>query len=96
MSLISPNFPIGFVHYPEFFNYEESTIERIHHLEYFDWLLGDKMSKEPRLSLFSLASEEMNAILEHKFTSNELKNYKYLKSQNKLKTSSTSSLDVAI
>ena len=23
MSLISPNFPIGFVHYPEFFNYEE-------------------------------------------------------------------------
>ena len=60
----------------EFFDYEADKIERINHLEYFDWLLGDKMSKEPRLSLFSLASNEMNGILEQKFTSYELKTYR--------------------
>ena len=80
----------------EFFNYEANTIERINHLEYFDWLLGDKMSKEPRLSLFSLASKEMNEILEQKFTSNEVKTYQYLKENNKLKTSSAGRLFDAV
>jgi hydrogenase maturation protein HypF len=72
----------------EFFSYQKNTIERIHHLAYFDWLLGDKMAKEPRLSLFALASEEMNEVLAQKFTKNEIKTYQYLKQQNKLKTSS--------
>jgi hydrogenase maturation protein HypF len=80
----------------EFFHYEANTIERILHLNYFDWLLGDKMAKEPRLSLFSLASEEMTPILAQKFTSTELKNYNYLKSQNKLKTSSIGRLFDAV
>jgi hydrogenase maturation protein HypF len=80
----------------EFFDYEADKIARINHLEYFDWLLGDKMSKEPRLSLFSLASNEMNGILEQKFTSYELKTYQYLKENNKLKTSSVGRLFDAV
>lgn len=80
----------------EFFNYEANTIERISHFEYFDWLLGDKMSKEPRVSLFSLASSELEDVLTEKFTSNELKSYQYLKNQNKLKTSSVGRLFDAV
>lgn len=80
----------------EFFNYEGNIIERIHHLEYFDWLLGDKMSKEPRLALFSLASDEIEPVLTEKFTSNELKTYQYLKRENKLKTSSIGRLFDAV
>jgi len=80
----------------EFLNYENNTIERVNHLAYFDWLLGDKMAKEPRLSLLSLASEEMNDILETKFTSNELKTYQTLKKLNSLKTSSVGRLFDAV
>jgi len=80
----------------EFFSYEENKIKRINHVEYFDWFLGDKMSKEPRVSLFALASEEMKPILEQKFSASELKNYSYLKSQNKLKTSSVGRLFDAV
>lgn len=80
----------------EFFSYQNNQIERIGQVENFDWLLGDKMSKEPRLSLLSLASDEMVNVLEKKFTSNELKNYRYLKAQNKLKTSSVGRLFDAV
>jgi len=59
-------------------------------------LLGDKMSKEPRLSLFSLASEEMKEILSDKFTSAEIKTYQSLKKNNKLKTSSVGRLFDAV
>ena len=76
----------------EFFNYEANKIERINHIKYFDWLLGDKMSKEPRLSLLSLASEEMQSILEEKFSLSEIKTYQSLKNNNKLKTSSVGRL----
>lgn len=72
----------------EFFNYEKNSIQRIHHFEYFDWLLGDKMSKEPRLSLLSLALPEMKPVLTEKFSEKELKTYQYLLKNNKLKTSS--------
>ncbi|SDW27576.1 Hydrogenase maturation protein, carbamoyltransferase HypF [Lutibacter oricola] len=80
----------------EFFEYENKKLERIGQVEYFDWLLGDKMSKEPRVSLFALASEEMKPILEEKFSPSEIKNYTYLKSQNKLKTSSVGRLFDAV
>jgi hydrogenase maturation protein HypF len=80
----------------EFFNYENNNIERIVHLSYFDWLLGDKMAKEPRLSLFALATEEMQDLLTQKFTEKELKTYNFLKTQNKLKTSSIGRLFDAV
>ncbi len=80
----------------EFFNYEDNKIERIHHFEYFDWLLGDKMSKEPRISLLSLATSDIDEILASKFTTKELKTYKTLKKSNTLKTSSVGRLFDAV
>jgi hydrogenase maturation protein HypF len=38
----------------EFFIYEDREMKRLAHLEYFPLLLGDKMSREPRLSALSL------------------------------------------
>jgi hydrogenase maturation protein HypF len=80
----------------EFFNYEKAKIKRIYHVEYFDWLLGDKMSKEPRLSLLALSNTDMSKILKEKFTNNELKTYQSLKISNKLKTSSIGRLFDAV
>ncbi len=80
----------------EFFNYEANKIDRISNIKYFDWLLGDKMAKEPRLSLFSLSNAEMDKILNEKFTPNELKIYQSLKRENKLKTSSVGRLFDAV
>ena len=80
----------------EFFIYENNKIERIDHLDYFDWILGDKMSKESRLSLLSLASEDIQGVLEEKFTSAEIKTYQSLKNSNKLKTSSVGRLFDAV
>ena len=80
----------------EFFDYENNEIQRINHVEYFDWLLGDKMAKEPRLSLLSLASDEMLEVLREKFTAYELKTYHTLKNTNQLKTSSLGRLFDAV
>jgi hydrogenase maturation protein HypF len=54
------------------------------------------MSKEPRVSLFSLANDEMKEVLKTKFSSNEIISYNYLKSENKLKTSSVGRLFDAV
>jgi len=80
----------------EFFTYYSNNIDRISHFEYFDWYAGDKMSKEPKLSLFSLANDSMQSVLEDKFTSKELAIYKSLKKKNKLKTSSVGRLFDAV
>ncbi|MDX1828552.1 MAG: carbamoyltransferase HypF [Lutibacter sp.] len=80
----------------EFFNYEANEINRISHFEYFNWLLGDKMSKEPRISLLSLATSDIDEILASKFTLKELKTYKTLKQLNNLKTSSVGRLFDAV
>lgn len=37
----------------EFFRYEKGHLQRVAHLPYFDYLLGDKMAREPRLSLLA-------------------------------------------
>ncbi len=52
----------------EFFQYQSKKINRIAHFEYFNWIAGDKMSKEPKLSLLSLANDKMKAVLEDKFS----------------------------
>jgi len=80
----------------EFFNYDKNEIQRINHIEYFNWLLGDKMAKEPRISLLSLANSEMEEVFQKKFTQNELKTYKTLKKSNTLKTSSVGRLFDAV
>lgn len=72
----------------EFFNYQAGRIERTSHIDYYDWLLGDKMAKEPRLSLFSVANAKLKELLAQKFKPHELNSYKVIKAENKLKTSS--------
>ena len=80
----------------EFFEYQNSKINRITHFNYFNWIASDKMSKEPRLSLLSLANNEMQSILKEKFSDEELSIYQSLKKNNKLKTSSVGRLFDAV
>lgn len=80
----------------EFFKYQVKNINRISHFSYFDWLAGDKMSKEPRLSFFSLSNSHHRSMLEDKFSGEELAIYEALKSKNKLKTSSVGRLFDAV
>lgn len=72
----------------EFFRYQDREIERIGHFQYFDWLAGDKMALEPRLSLFSLSNLAMDELLKEKYSPGVLKIYKAMKQKNTLKTSS--------
>ena len=80
----------------EFFLFNHKKIERVEHFEYFDWLAGDKMSLEPRLSLLSLADESMDELLLTKFTKEELQFYKALLNKNQLRTSSVGRLFDAV
>ncbi len=80
----------------EFFRYQDGSMDRLGHLEYFDWLAGDKMAVEPRLSLFSLANAAMDYVLEEKYTSGVLGIYRTMKQKNALKTSSIGRLFDAV
>ncbi len=80
----------------EFFRYQNKKIDRLSHFEYFDWLAGDKMAKEPRISLLSLASPDMKSVLNGKFREEEIAIYKIIKKKNKLKTSSVGRLFDAV
>lgn len=48
----------------EFFMLEESRMHRYAHLDYFPQLLGDKMSKEPRISAVSLLRHDMDKLMQ--------------------------------
>ncbi len=82
----------------EFFIYHSGHMARYTHFEYFDWIAGDKMSKEPRLCLLSLLSEQSRNHIRSKFTEIEWKNYAQLLNKNKstLKTSSVGRLFDAV
>jgi len=80
----------------EFFHYQSKEIERVSHFEYFDWLAGDKMAKEPRLAFFSLAGDEMQTEIAQKFSDEEITVYQSLKKGNTLKTSSVGRLFDAV
>ncbi|MBT8177721.1 MAG: carbamoyltransferase HypF [Eudoraea sp.] len=80
----------------EFFSYQSGCMDRVGHFEYFDWLAGDKMAREPRLSLFSLADESMKDVLDKKFTNEEKHIYQAIRQKNKLKTSSVGRLFDAV
>ncbi len=80
----------------EFFLYQHKEIHRLAHFEYFDWLAGDRMSLEPRLSLLSLADESMEELLMTKFTNEEWQLYKALSQKNQLSTSSVGRLFDAV
>ncbi len=61
----------------EFFLYQAGQMERVAHLPYFDYFLGDQMSKQPRLAALSLVRGQKNAekYLKAKFTEQEWKLY---------------------
>lgn len=80
----------------EFFEYFSNNMERMSHFEYFDWLAGDKMAIEPRLSLWSLSNLEMQDVIHEKFERHQLAIYKTLKNKNRLKTSSVGRLFDAV
>ena len=79
----------------EFFAFREGAITRAGHLEYFDWLAGDKMALEPRLSLFSLADPHWEEV-RGKFSEQEWQVYQALKAAGRLKTSSAGRLFDAV
>jgi len=75
----------------EFFRYDQFNFERVSHLDYVDHLLGDKTSREPRLSALSLCFDLDGAhgLLKPKFNSAEWNLYSsMLQRPCNLKTSS--------
>jgi hydrogenase maturation protein HypF len=83
----------------EFFAYKKGEISRIAHYNYFPHILGDKMSKEPRISALSLLfkMETAISILRAKFSKQEWDIYKkILSKQSLLQTSSIGRLFDAI
>ncbi|NPA43197.1 MAG: carbamoyltransferase HypF, partial [Chlorobi bacterium] len=70
----------------EFFLYRDRGIRRIAHFGYFPLIAGDKMMKEPRLSLFSLAGDHGFSVVREKFTSEEWRIYRRLKEKTSLQT----------
>jgi hydrogenase maturation protein HypF len=71
----------------EFFRYQEGVMSRAGQVKYFDWLAGDKMAREPRLSLLSLLGPGAEA-LGPKFSQGEQQLYATLLQSNTLKTAS--------
>jgi hydrogenase maturation protein HypF len=53
----------------EFFEYHNNEINRIGHLDYYPWVLGDKMSKNPKISALSIS--ESNPYFRDYFDDNE-------------------------
>lgn len=75
----------------EFFKYEKCDFLRCYHFDYFDFILGDKMPKEPRISALSACWDVMGAedFLKDKFSKTEWQVYsKLLEKNNPLQTSS--------
>jgi len=82
----------------EFFNYSNHSIERLTHVNEFDFILADKMVKEPRISALAMAYniEGANEFLKNKFTKTEWIIYKKLLQNNKLKSTSMGRLFDAV
>lgn len=70
----------------EFFIYEKQKMDRVVHLENFAWILGDKMSKTPKISALSISGN--NESLKFAFDENEWKIYTSLIEKSEVKTSS--------
>lgn len=70
----------------EFFLFENQNMERVAQLENFAWILGDKMSKSPKISALSIS--ENNEDFKFAFDENEWKIYTQLIEESEVKTSS--------
>jgi hydrogenase maturation protein HypF len=82
----------------EFFGYRQGKMERIFHLDEFDYILGDKMAKEPKISAMAIlhSMEAAEPCLKEKFTETEWKVYKTLLRKNRLKSTSMGRLFDAV
>lgn len=83
----------------EFFRYQNYTFNRCGHFDYFDFIAGDKMPREPRISALAAARniEGAKTVLREKFTDLEWKNYNtLLEKPDNLKTSSVGRLFDAV
>ena len=82
----------------EFFIKDNDVINRTHHFDYFPWILGDKMSKEPRLSAMSFLGKEegLETVIKSKFEDKEWSNFNQVRESNNLFTSSVGRMFDAI
>ena len=82
----------------EFFNYQNHKIERFHHIGEFDFILADKMVKEPRISALAIGHkfEKAQKYLQPKFTKVEWQVYQRLLLQTQLKSTSMGRLFDAV
>lgn len=78
----------------EFFLLENQKMERVAQLESFAWILGDKMSKTPKISALSVSGN--NEDLKFAFDENEWKIYTNLIEKSEVKTSSMGRLFDAV
>ncbi len=77
----------------EFFTYKKGKTARVHHLDYFPFILGDKMSKEPRISAFVMTSSlKNNSIIKNKFSDTEWNIYQKKLQNTNLKSTSVGRL----
>ena len=53
----------------EFFEYQNKAMNRLGHLDYYPWVLGDKMSKNPKISALSIS--DSNPLFRNHFDDNE-------------------------
>lgn len=70
----------------EFFTLKDQRIERVAQLENFTWVLGDKMSKTPKISALSISGNHKD--LQEFFDENEWKLYTQFIEKSAIKTSS--------
>ncbi len=82
----------------EFFSYQNHKIERLHHIGEFDFILADKMVKEPRISALAIGHRfpEAETILRQKFTEMEWQVYQRLLKKVRLKSTSMGRLFDAV
>lgn len=70
----------------EFFSYHKNSIARIGHLEYYPWILGDKMSRNPKIA--ALAISNSSPCFKDYFDANEWTIYTKAIQNPKVRTSS--------
>ena len=82
----------------EFFVYDGKQMERVAHLDEFDFILSDKMVKEPRISALAIAHNILGTekYLKPKFSSVEWQVYHKLLEKPKLKSTSMGRLFDAV
>ena len=81
----------------EFFTYKKGKTERIHHLDEFPFILGDKLPKEPRISALVMSSSLKNNIrIKEKFSKTEWNIYQKLVKSSSLKSTSIGRLFDAV